>query len=51
METRAEFGFDSFAEHFVSVDHSKTTDDDYLGVEINEFVENSIIGGASAAGW
>ena len=30
---------------------SQTTDDDYLGVEINGFVENSIDNGAASAGW
>ena len=31
--------------------HSQTTNDDYLGVEINEFVTNSIDSGAASAGW
>ena len=31
--------------------HSQTTNDDYLGVEINEFAKNSIDSGAASAGW
>jgi hypothetical protein len=31
--------------------HSQTTDDDYLGVEMNGFVKNSIESGAASAGW
>ena len=43
METIAEFDFDSFAEHFVSVEHSQTTDNNYLGMEINKFVEKNLL--------
>ena len=49
METSAKFKIDSFAEQLF-VGHSQTTDDNYLGVEINKFVKNCIDSGADSAG-
>ena len=51
METSAKFDIDSFAEHFICFGHCQTTYDNFLGVEINEFVKNSIDSGAASAGW
>ena len=43
--------YPSFCRTFRLFWHSQTTNDDYLGVEINKFVKNSIDSGAASAGW
>ena len=43
--------YPSFCRTFCLFWHSQTTNDNYLGVEINKFVKNSIDSGAASAGW
>ena len=43
--------YPSFCRTFRLFWHSQTTNDDYLGVEINEFIKNSIDSRAASAGW